>query len=127
MLVTVDGEGLQESSEAQPPSRDMSFVPPDDMRASLVLCSGCCRFCCCCCCCWDEPGAVTDLASVGALGAAGCPDIQAALMEIACCRPAAVDVPHQHSYCCTTITGFLQTCPVANARNGREDIARCII
>ena len=76
-----EGEGPQESSEAQPPSRDMSFVPPDDIRASRALCS---RSCC-------LDGAAAGLsahADAGAAGASGWLDIHVALMEMRCCRPA---------------------------------------
>lgn len=72
-----EGEGPQESSEAQPPSRDMSFVPPDDIRASRALC------------CLDGAAAcLSGLADTGAGGATGWLEMHVALIEMRCCRPA---------------------------------------
>ncbi len=84
MLLVVEGQGPQESSEAQPPSRDMSLVPPDDMRASRGIC------CCCCCGFAGGPGLARDT-EIGAGGASGWLDMQVALMEIDC-RPAEVRI-----------------------------------
>lgn len=82
LLVWDEGEGPQESSEAQPPSSDMSFVPPDDIRASRALCSsrGCCFN--------GAAAGPSGHADTGAGGATGWLEMHMALMEIRCCRPA---------------------------------------
>ena len=80
VLVVVFGQAPQDSSDPQPPSSDVSFVPPDNMRASLgTCCCGCALSGCPC------------LAEVGAGDATGWLDMQVALMEMDCCsRPALV-------------------------------------
>ena len=81
MLVVVFGQAPQDSSDPQPPSSDMSFVPPE-MRPSLGTC-----------CCGCPLSGCPCLAEVGAGGATGWLDMQVALMEMDCCsRPALVTV-----------------------------------